>query len=132
VDTIKDKFPDIPERISGLVELAYNFWWSWHPEARMLFKMLNRAEWKLSVHNPVKMLSNVDRSSFEAAVNDPKFLRDYDIVMAKFQEDMQPGSGWFVEDVAYSPDLPIAFFFGRIRTSPFPAVLCRRARVSCR
>ena len=34
-------FPDLPERIAGLEELAENLWWSWHPTARMLFKMLN-------------------------------------------------------------------------------------------
>ncbi|GBD97622.1 MAG TPA: DUF3417 domain-containing protein [Nitrospirae bacterium] len=32
----RKRFPSIPERISGLGELAYNLWWGWHPEARML------------------------------------------------------------------------------------------------
>ena len=90
----------------------------------MFFKMLNRSEWKLSVHNPVKMLSNVDRSSFEEAVKNPKFLRQYDIVMAKFKEDMKAGSGWFFENVAYPLDLPIAFFsseYGLHHSLPFYA-----------
>ena len=34
---IKDKLADLPERISGLREMAYNLWWSWHPEGRELF-----------------------------------------------------------------------------------------------
>ena len=29
-------FPNLPERIIGLEEMAENLWWSWHPEARML------------------------------------------------------------------------------------------------
>lgn len=36
------QFPNLPETIGGLAELAENLWWSWCPRARMLFKMLNR------------------------------------------------------------------------------------------
>ncbi|MFH2031216.1 MAG: DUF3417 domain-containing protein, partial [Bacteroidota bacterium] len=48
----KKIFPNLPERISGLGELAYNLWWSWHPAARMLFKSMDRQGWKDSIHNP--------------------------------------------------------------------------------
>ena len=30
-------FPNLPERIRGPGEMAYNLCWSWHPTARMLF-----------------------------------------------------------------------------------------------
>ena len=30
-------FPIMPARINRLYELAYNLWWSWHPEARTLY-----------------------------------------------------------------------------------------------
>ena len=53
-DRLMDKFPHVPERLSGLVDLAYNLWWSWHPEARVLFKQINQQAWKKSIHNPVK------------------------------------------------------------------------------
>jgi len=39
---ISKTFPDLPEKLVGLGELAFNLWWSWHPEARMLFKMPDR------------------------------------------------------------------------------------------
>ena len=67
----KDKLPDLPERISGLREMAYNLWWSWHPEGRELFKLLNRQGWFLSNHNPVKMLNRMDKAMLEAASKDP-------------------------------------------------------------
>jgi len=41
-DFIHDQFTHVPERISGLVDLAYNLWWSWNPEAQVLFKQVNR------------------------------------------------------------------------------------------
>jgi len=38
----QEAFPKLPERLSGLKELAYNLWWIWHPEGRMFFKMIDR------------------------------------------------------------------------------------------
>jgi starch phosphorylase len=46
--------PKLPKRISKLDELAHNLWWSWHTEARNLYKSLDRPLWKLTGHNPVK------------------------------------------------------------------------------
>jgi hypothetical protein len=37
----KTVFPNISQPLSGLEDLAENLWWSWHPAARMLFKMLD-------------------------------------------------------------------------------------------
>jgi starch phosphorylase len=43
-----NKVIHLPERIEGLEELAYNLWWSWHPEGRSLFIMLGgRRAWYL-------------------------------------------------------------------------------------
>ncbi len=33
---ISKTFPDLPEKLVGLGELAYNIWWNWHPEARII------------------------------------------------------------------------------------------------
>jgi glycogen phosphorylase len=53
----------LPEKISGLRELAYNLWWSWHPEGRALFKLHSRRGWYLSNYNPVKMINRMDKGS---------------------------------------------------------------------
>jgi starch phosphorylase len=114
----------MPERISGLAELAFNLWWSWHPEARMLFKTLDRAAWKLSVHNPVMALNNVSGKVFEEAAKDPAFLRHYDAVMARFRAAREAGGGWFQENIADPGMYPIAFFsaeYGLHHSLPFYA-----------
>ena len=49
-------FPIMPSRISRLYELAYNLWWSWHPEARALYRKLDPALWEHVGHNPVHFL----------------------------------------------------------------------------
>jgi hypothetical protein len=55
----------IPSRIARLEQLAYNFWWSWHREARDLFKMLDYPLWRSTGHNPVKILEDVSQGRLE-------------------------------------------------------------------
>jgi starch phosphorylase len=121
---IKDKFPDLPERISGLRELAYNLWWSWHPEGRAIFKLLNRTGWYLSNHNPVKMLNQIGKEALESASKDPHFLRHYDSVMARFESYMDVSSGWFCANVTDPKRYTIAYFsaeYGLHHALPFYA-----------
>jgi len=121
---VRYKFPNLPERISGLGELAYNLWWSWHPEGRELFKILSRTGWHLSVHNPVRMLHQLDQDVLESAAKDPHFLRHYDAVMARFEKSMDLSSGWFCANVGDPQRDVIAYFsaeFGLHHALPFYA-----------
>ena len=121
---IKDKFPHLPEKISGLRELAYNLWWSWHPEGRALFKLLNRQGWYLSNHNPVKMINRLEQGALEAATSNPHFMRHYDYVMARFESYMNPATGWFCSQVGQPEKCKIAYFsaeYGLYHDLPFYA-----------
>jgi len=123
MDQMKERFPHIPERISGLGELAYNLWWSWHPAARMLFKSINRAAWKVSIHNPVRMLNDLDGTVLQTAAADPKFLRHYDAVMARFKTEVAEGSSWCLTNIGVEK-APIVFFsaeYGLHHSLPFYA-----------
>ena len=100
----------IPLRITRLEELAYNFWWSWHRQARNLFKMLDYPLWRSTGHNPVKMLLEVSPERLEELAADPLFLRQYDAVLMALDDDMGNGHLWFP---AQHPDLtarPVAYF----------------------
>jgi len=79
-------FPQLPERISGLGELAENLWWSWHPGARMLFKRLKRRIWKESTHNPDKTLRELSHDDLRPFAEDLDYLRHYDVVMSRFRK----------------------------------------------
>jgi len=92
LNSVNNYFPHLPERIKGLAEMAENLWWSWHPAARMLFKMLNRQAWKESGHNPDKMLKELPKEILETYAADPEYLRHYDIVISKFQKQMKQKS----------------------------------------
>ena len=124
MDGLKITASDLPERLSGLAELSYNLWWSWHPAARMLFKGLNRVAWKESGHNPVKMLNELPREAFEVAAKDPEYLHIYDDMIARFRQEMKTDDGWFSRNVSDPACLPIAYFsaeYGLQHSLPFYA-----------
>ncbi|NTW92556.1 MAG: glycosyltransferase family 1 protein, partial [Methanoregulaceae archaeon] len=106
----RPKFSHIPGRINGLVDLAYNLWWSWHPEARILFKQINQQAWKESIHNPVKMLQMIPERFLQRVAENPEYLRRYDISMYRFRRYMTTQNGWFSEAHPSSRTLTIAYF----------------------
>ena len=85
----------LPKRIDRLDELAHNMWWSWHYQARDLFRTLDYTLWVISGHNPVKQLRDINPDKLKAAASDPAFLALYDSVMAAFDADMSSQDTWF-------------------------------------
>jgi starch phosphorylase len=71
-----DAFHDwsLPERLARLKDLAYNLWWSWHPEARALFKEVDRSLWAETHHNPVMLLRKCPNERLNALLADAGFL----------------------------------------------------------
>jgi starch phosphorylase len=103
-------FTPIPQRIARLQELAYNIWWSWHPEAQQLFSQIDEGLWELDYHNPVDFLRDVRQRSLEAAAASEDYLRQYDRVMAEFDAYMNPPSTWFSEHYPDAKGELIAYF----------------------
>ncbi|HEY6540188.1 MAG TPA: alpha-glucan family phosphorylase, partial [Ktedonobacteraceae bacterium] len=104
-------FPIMPARISRLYELAYNLWWSWHPEARALYRKLDPDLWGEAGHNPVRFLSEVQPALLEQAANDAFYLARYDSVLQEFDRYMHPGidETWFARTYPELTDV-IAYF----------------------
>ena len=124
MDDLANRFPNLPERLAGLGELAFNLWWSWHPAAWVLFQRLDRLAWTETDHNPVKLLKMLSRSSLETAAADPVYLRRYDAVMSEFHRKIQNQVCWFTENVTAAQCYPIAYFsleYGLHRSLPFYA-----------
>ncbi len=105
-------FPIMPARISRLYELAYNLWWSWHPEARALYEKLDPSLWEEAGHNPVRFLSEVQPSLLEQAANDAVYLAHYDSVLRDFDAYMHPGieETWFARTYPEQVNSVIAYF----------------------
>ncbi|MBI2869450.1 MAG: alpha-glucan family phosphorylase [Chloroflexi bacterium] len=100
----------IPARIARLDELANNLWWSWHEQARQVFRTLDYALWRINRHNPVKQLSEVSLETLEAAAADPVFLKLYDAVMDDFDTGMSTPDTWWAQAHPGILNGPVAYF----------------------
>jgi starch phosphorylase len=49
----------LPRSLRRLGDLAYNLWWSWHPEGRDLWSALDQVIWEQH-HNPIDLLESID------------------------------------------------------------------------
>src|SRR5690349_16745601 len=68
----------IPERIKRLPELAADLWWTWNPQAREIFRLLDYPLWRQTAHNPVLMLRLISTEMLDAASREQRFVALYD------------------------------------------------------
>jgi len=100
----------LPKRIERLDELAHNLWWSWHQQARDLFRAVDYPMWRITGHNPVKQLRDLNPDKLKAAATDPAFLSLYDSVMADFDTYMSAQDTWFNTNHPNLLPGPVAYF----------------------
>jgi glycogen phosphorylase len=103
------RIPYLPARIEGLAELAGNLWWSWHLDARALFRVIDEPLWHLVKHNPIALLRRVDPARLAACAGEAGFLALYDSVMDAVRRDLANGDTWFHRNHP-TVDRPIAYF----------------------
>ena len=59
IPTLANAELTLPRSLRRLTDLAYNLWWSWHPEGRDLWASLDQVSWE-QYHNPIDLLSSID------------------------------------------------------------------------
>jgi starch phosphorylase len=105
------KLPALPPRLEGLAALAVNIAWSWHRQARALFRRIDPIAWRQLQHNPIAMLRELPAERLEALIRDTDFLAHYDQVMEWFAVESTSTAGWFRDQYpAIATDRPIAYF----------------------
>jgi len=100
----------IPERINRLEDIASNLWWSWHPEGRALFRMLDYPLWRLTGHNPVRLLYEISQEKLETAASDSTFLSLYDAAVTAFDAELTDDNSWYATKHPETRHEPIAYF----------------------
>lgn len=103
-------FPNLPDRISGLAELAMNIAWSWSRNARALFSEINEPLWHQLRHNPLELLRQADPADLRARASDAEYLARYDAVMERLHRKLANGNGWFQDTFVDEARAPIAYF----------------------
>ncbi len=113
--------PALPTPLQPLMDIAYNLWWTWHPEAVELFVRLDRTLWHETNHNPVKLLGTVSQQQLDTFAKDENFLNCLNRVCANLQRhlnrvpwlattDHDPGPwsvGYFCAEFGLTECLPI-------------------------
>src|SRR3954468_170915 len=102
-------FPDIPQPLLPLLELAHNLWWVWHPDAVELFRRLDRKLWEEVYHNPVKMLGMIEQSKLMAAAGDDGYLAQLNRLYEAYKRHLQE-HGWFHQNHTDKSKLKVAYF----------------------
>jgi len=102
--------PALPERIKRLPELAVDLWWSWHSEARSVFRTLDYPLWRSTAHNPVRMLWLVPETSLQRAATDPGWLKRYDDALAKLDDARAARNTWLGQTHPELAGQTIAYF----------------------
>jgi glycogen phosphorylase len=98
----------LPAKLEGLARLAYNLYWSWHPEVRALFSRIDRLAWS-GFRNPVPVLQA--GRDWTPYLDDPDFMARYQTVLARFDAYMENGAGhWFTRHHGDEMTLPMAYF----------------------
>ncbi|HEV3057507.1 MAG TPA: alpha-glucan family phosphorylase [Vicinamibacterales bacterium] len=102
--------PPIPARIVRLEELAVDLWWSWHREARAVFRQLDYSLWRATAHNPVRMLWTIAPDRLDAAAADPAFLRLYDRAIDALDRARAAHNTWWSNHFPHLGGESIAYF----------------------
>ena len=102
--------PQLPTRIERLAELALDLWWTWNYQARMVFRRLDYALWRLTAHNPVRMLRLVAKERLELAAKDSSFLALYDQAVEQLERARVAKGTWWSTTLGGTPRQPIAYF----------------------
>ncbi len=102
-------FPDVPEPLGPLVELAGNLWWVWNYDAVELFRRLDRELWESVYHNPVKLLGTISQQKLAAAAKDDGYLVHLNRVYAAFKGHLNQ-KGWYQNTHGEKSKLLIGYF----------------------
>ncbi|MDP9377140.1 MAG: alpha-glucan family phosphorylase [Actinomycetota bacterium] len=96
----------LPEPLSVLASIAYNYRWSWTPGGAELFSSIDQERWKLCKSNPVRLLREASAQGIERAASDDDFLRSAGEVWGTIEADLaRPARSGPLD-----PKRPLAFF----------------------
>ncbi|MFI5254791.1 MAG: alpha-glucan family phosphorylase [Candidatus Limnocylindrales bacterium] len=98
----------LPRQLEGLRRLAYNLYWTWHPELRSLFSRIDPAVWARS-RSPIPVLHGLQ--DWSRLLEDSDFLAEYQTQLAEFDAYMANGAGhWFARRHGDEIGGPVAYF----------------------
>ncbi|MGH7681851.1 MAG: alpha-glucan family phosphorylase, partial [Candidatus Eiseniibacteriota bacterium] len=100
----------MPRTLERLPELAQNLWWSWHSDARDLFRGLDETLWRETHHNPVRLLHEISPERLARAAAQPDIQRRVASVLQAFDAATRGGDTWWRAQHGALSGFQLAFF----------------------
>jgi starch phosphorylase len=101
---------ELPARIARLDELAHDLGWSWTPDARNVFRRLDYPLWRVTAHNPVRMLKLLAPEPLARALADRDWLALYDRAVARLDAARAATNTWCERECGDLAGRQIAYF----------------------
>ncbi len=98
----------LPQGLSPLATLAFNYWWTWSGQQLRLFSTIDHPLWEECHHNPVLFLQRVSRERLDEVATDPDYVQMVQTLMVRFRQYMQPQDCPLAPRI--SPQRPVAYF----------------------
>ena len=83
-------YPRYPEELLRLLDLGYNLWSLWDPEASRLLERLDSDLFYRVGRNPVDLLHSLSQERLMELAGDREFLAELDSVWNRYQSAMTP------------------------------------------
>ena len=74
--------------------LAFNLWWSWHPEVIDLFRDLDPVLWRQNDHNPIAFLNCITPEQIEERASELVLHSRINYAFRRMNEYVQAGKTW--------------------------------------
>jgi glycogen phosphorylase/synthase len=91
----------LPEKLKDLRRLAYNFWWSWHEDAKAIFQKIDPILWEQVRHNPGNFLNLVSSQALQNAADNEDYIWLYDRVIGDFNAYIKVAEDSTKKTIAY-------------------------------
>lgn len=101
--------PRLPASICRLKELAYDFWFSWKPEAIELFREVKPDLWREVGHNPARFLIRVSGEDLKRVAQDEDYLAMYRRVFELYDR-YKSEETWFAKHYPEHRQDVVAYF----------------------
>ncbi|NLV40373.1 MAG: glycosyltransferase family 1 protein [Candidatus Hydrogenedentes bacterium] len=102
--------PNIPPRLSRLMDIANNVWWGWDPEAVELFFRMDRDLWIALDQNPRMLLGKISQKRLNDLAESGSFLAHLDRVAQRLDEYTASGGDWRKQHPSAPEDICVAYF----------------------
>ena len=93
-----------------LLNLAYNLWWTWHPEALEIWRRIDPGLWRETRHSPIAFIKQLDKKRLQLISKDSSLLIMLDRIVSNLNQYMKTTHTWGERKVDALIARPVVYF----------------------